>query len=231
MTYPDYKALLMGAKAFAAHEGRDAMYKVASFLIAHFWGRPGDVADGLGTLLLTWNQAFYSYGRVFSFDALEDCIRREQDKLSHYRSRLVESFDPSEAAEITNLFTDFLAALERTKDGVRSPVGVAKALHLLAPGFFPLWDNAIAEAYGCMWRHSDGAALEYIRFLQKSRDACFNVIETCQQQYGVDAQHARQMVCSSLYEQWCGIRPPSEKTLLKVLDEYNYAKYTKHWIE
>jgi hypothetical protein len=28
------------------------------------------------------------------------------------------------------------------------PVGAAKALHLLAPRLFPLWDNAIAKANG-----------------------------------------------------------------------------------
>jgi hypothetical protein len=28
------------------------------------------------------------------------------------------------------------------------PVGAAKALHLLAPAFFPLWDRRIAKAYG-----------------------------------------------------------------------------------
>jgi hypothetical protein len=28
------------------------------------------------------------------------------------------------------------------------PVGAGKALHVLAPNFFPLWDNAIAESYG-----------------------------------------------------------------------------------
>ena len=35
--------------------------------------------------------------------------------------------------------------LFRTECG---PVGAGKALHVLAPNFFPPWDNAIAEGYG-----------------------------------------------------------------------------------
>ena len=38
------------------------------------------------------------------------------------------------------VFRDFAAVL--------GAVGVAKALHVLAPTFFPLWDNKIANEYG-----------------------------------------------------------------------------------
>ena len=64
---------LNGVSQFKEHEPRDSMYKVATFLISHYWGSPSDMADGLGVLLLTWNQAFYRYG-LFSFDELEKCI-------------------------------------------------------------------------------------------------------------------------------------------------------------
>ena len=59
-----------GYQAFQTHEARDAMYKIATFVVSQFWGRPADMADGLGVLLLTWNQAFYRYGS-FDFDRLE----------------------------------------------------------------------------------------------------------------------------------------------------------------
>ena len=48
-----------GCKEFQAREGRDAIYKVATFLVGHYWGRPEDMANGLGILLLIWNQAHY----------------------------------------------------------------------------------------------------------------------------------------------------------------------------
>ena len=61
--------LKAGYLAFQAHEARDAMYKTATFLVETFWGKPREMSDSLGVLLLTWNQAFYRYG-LFDFDAL-----------------------------------------------------------------------------------------------------------------------------------------------------------------
>ena len=59
-----------GIEEFGKREKRDAMYKVATFIISYYWGKPFDMANGLGVLLLTWNQAFYRYG-TFDFDKLE----------------------------------------------------------------------------------------------------------------------------------------------------------------
>jgi len=77
MHIPSPREFERGYRAFQQHdEKRGAMYKTASFLIDHFWGRPSEMADSLGVLLLTWNQAFYRYG-PFDFDALEKCISRK----------------------------------------------------------------------------------------------------------------------------------------------------------
>src|SRR5436190_1928104 len=55
------------------------MYRVASKLIEQTWGDLPEIADALGVLLLTWNQAFYRYGDLH-FDDLEDYLRsRWQD--------------------------------------------------------------------------------------------------------------------------------------------------------
>ena len=61
MKIPIREEFCKGCEEFERHEKRDAMYKVATFLVSYFWGRPSDMADGLGVLLLTWNQAFYRY--------------------------------------------------------------------------------------------------------------------------------------------------------------------------
>src|SRR5690348_13105033 len=73
MEIPTAMQLARGCNAFGQHEQRDAMYKTATFLVGHFWGRPAKMADSLGVLLLTWNQAFYRYGS-FDFGRLEQCI-------------------------------------------------------------------------------------------------------------------------------------------------------------
>jgi hypothetical protein len=81
------------------------------------------------------------------------------------------------------------------------PVSVAKALHLLAPTFFPLWDDKIAKGYQC--HYSCNPSGQYLKFMTISK----NMVESLRGK--VDARGS---------------------TLLKVIDEYNYAKFTKGWI-
>jgi hypothetical protein len=193
-----------GSKAFELHEPRDAMYKTATFLVDHFWGQAAEMADSLGVLLLTWNQAHYRYGS-FDFSELEACIRKNPAPLEAYRAKTILQYTPDDDLIIKGLFLDFLAALaivEGKSKGKQSPVAVAKALHLLAPGFFPLWDKKIASEYGCYY--SSGAAEKYLQFIEISQ----SIARVLQSDVAV----------------------ATGKTLLKMIDEYNYSKYTKGWV-
>ncbi len=178
------------------------MYKVATFLVDHFWGQSANMADALGVLLLTWNNALYRYG-LFDFEALENALTENLPVLKALRTRDILSYSTDDKDTIRRLFRSFLSALQIAggrSQGVRSPVAVAKALHLLAPAFFPLWDDKIAKAYRC--RYSRDPEEAYLRFVEISREMASNL-------NGKVA--LRGMV------------------LLKVIDEYNYAKFTKEW--
>jgi hypothetical protein len=205
MTFPSPADLKNGHLAFKQHEGRDAMYKIATFLVQHFWGNASDMADSLGVLLLTWNQAFYRHG-PFDFDELEKCISSNLELLSRYRKSNILDYTESDDEKIRHLFDQFLDALKirgGKRKGVKSPVGVAKALHLLAPEFFPLWDEKIARAYG--YYYSSNSVEKYLAFLRMTKDM-------------VRGLQAR-------------ITPkPTSRELLKLIDEYNYSKYTKGWL-
>jgi len=193
-----------GYKAFQAREARDAMYKTAAFLVEHFWGKPRDMADGMGVLLLTWNQAFYR-GQSFDFGRLEKVMEREMSDIKALRPRDIQSFSKADEPVVRRLFLAVLKAL-RITDGkrkdIQSPVAAAKALHLLAPNFLPLWDEKIARAYACYYKPYPDQ--KYMDFIQKTRTFAQRL-------------------------QGC-VPPRCEKTVLKLIDEYNYAKYTKHWI-
>jgi hypothetical protein len=192
---------LNGVEEYEKHEKRDSMYKVSTFFVSHFWGRFADMADGLGVLLLTWNQAFYRYG-VFDFDELEQCIDRNFKKLEDYRNRDIFSLTASDEKEIKSIFNDFLDALKLRNETTQktSPVAVAKALHILAPNFFPLWDKRIAEAYGLKFKKP---AEEYFTFCKISKYI---------------AEKIKDFI----------VQP--QKPILRLIDQYNYAKYTKEWI-
>ncbi|NSW83186.1 MAG: hypothetical protein HPY90_07910 [Syntrophothermus sp.] len=200
---PDRQEFRKGCEEFKNHEKRDAMYKVATFLVSHFWGKPSDMADGLGVLLLTWNQAFYRYG-LFDFDKLEKCLTDNLSRIENFRDRDIFTLSSSDNDDIKHLFDDLLKALQIDSgkaQGRRSPVAVAKALHLLAPKFFPLWDNKIAQAYGCYY--NENPAERYVKFCEIIKDIANEVKDYTSR---------------------------SEKTLLKLIDEYNYSKYTYGWI-
>jgi len=193
-----------GYEAFQRHEYRDAIYKTADFLVNHFWGEPERMADGIGALLLVWNQAFYRYG-VFDFALLEGVLRRNLVVFEELRGRNIRSLVQTDEPVVNRLFLEFLDAL-RIKDGAKagqkSPVGAAKALHILAPAFLPLWDDKIARAYGMYYKpHPEQ---KYLAFAYKLQ--CL-------------AQELDGHVPAG-----CG------RTFLKLIDEYNYAKYTKGWI-
>lgn len=192
-----------GYKAFEERESRDAMYKVASFIIKKSWGKPAEMADGLGVLLLTWNNAFYRYG-PFDYDALESCIRKNLRLLKAYRHRDILSLSVEDEEAMKGLFCEFLQALQICQGkikGRRSPVGVAKALHLLAPAFFAIWDDKIARAHNCYYNND--AAESYVNFSWKTKAiAC--------------------AVCKQVKRH--------DKTLVKLIDAYNYAKYTTGWV-
>jgi hypothetical protein len=203
---PTLRQFHRGCIAFRSHEKRDAIYKTGIFLVTHNWGSPAQMADGLGALLLASNQTFYRYGS-FDFQRLEDTIAADQHRLAAFRSRDILDYVPSDDESIRLLFDRFLRALEvceGPKKGARSPVIVAKALHGLAPRFFPLWDQRIANAYGCPF--TQRPSKEYVLFMSKMKD------------------FAKQLVSAGL------VSDDGGRTLLKCIDEYNYAKYTKAWI-
>jgi hypothetical protein len=85
---------------------------------------------------------------------------------------------------------------------VLGPVGSAKALHLFAPRLFPLWDRTIAKAYGLALRKAGSNGDRYWLFMLISQQQCLEL--KCEDH--------------------------SCKTPLKLIDEYNYCKYTKKWL-
>jgi hypothetical protein len=167
--------VISGVRVFANREPRDAMYKVASKLIASSWGHPEEVADALGVLLLTWNQAFYRYGPL-SFDAIQQVLHDYAVDIDGFRKVdiLSVAVEPSNLLSIRSLYTAMLGACSirtRKKGELRqSPVSAAKALHMLAPATFPLWDDKIALALGLHsgWPSKSGA--RYVDLMLWCRD-------------------------------------------------------------
>jgi hypothetical protein len=192
-----------GCELYEQNEPRDSMYRVASFLLREdvWWGKYGEMADALTVLLLTWNIPFYRAG---PFDAarLESSLREHWQTISDFHGREIGSLCEQDRGLLDALFLDIMDATQIVSGGARgrkSPVSAAKALHLLAPRFLPIWDSKIASAYGCGDYLSQPAAA-YWRFC---------------------------LIMRELVRRLEGNTTTSTKTLLKMIDQYNYARYTK----
>lgn len=195
--------LALGSRLFEEREGRNSMYRVATFLLKEWWGQYGHMTDALTVLLLTWNGAFYRYG-MFDQDTLEACLKAHWPTIDGFRPRSIASMSAADEAPLRVLFLALREALRIAHGkhaGAHSSVAVAKTLHLLAPHFLPIWDQRIAHAYDCRYARDPAAA--YQRFCWIIRDIAATLAP---------------------------IAPDSDKTLLKRIDEFNYAKYSKGWI-
>ena len=117
---PTREEFLRAMQIFQDNERRDDMYSMATFLVDHFWGDAAKIADGLGVLLLTWNQAFYRYGS-FNFDELERCIRANWNVISRFRERDIFSLSSSDEEEVIRLFASLLEALKIDSGGKQGP--------------------------------------------------------------------------------------------------------------
>jgi hypothetical protein len=160
---PTTEELARARILFEEYEPRDLFYRIATELIAlALDGKTSiTVAEALAALLQTWNAQFYRFHASFDsahFAAIEGLLMRFGEELKSFRLRSIESFADSDAETVGTVFTAF--------ENVLGPVGAAKALHLIAPAFFPLWDRKIAAAYGTALDSIGFNTPQYLRFME-----------------------------------------------------------------
>jgi hypothetical protein len=184
---------------FEEYEPRDLFYLAATELVRFALdGKTSlKVAEALAILLQTWNAQYYRFGHhsfdSAHFDAIEAVISLYLDSLKAYRSRHLLLLETDEVDELSKLFEDF--------ESVLGPVGAAKALHLLAPEFFPLWDRKIARSYGIRLGNAGENGSEYVRFMTIVFEQITNVVDEA-----------------------------DIRGILKRIDEFNYCRFTKGWL-
>lgn len=111
--------------------------------------------------------------------------------------------DGRDIGSLTDDEVDTVAAIYGQFREVLGPVGAAKALGLLNPRVFPLWDTAIGDAYiGSKWALDKAPPEHYRTFVVYCIGQCTAAVN--EEQFG--------------------------PALLKVLDEWNFCVRTKGWL-
>ena len=186
------------ARHLRENEPRDLFYRAAVELVdLALQGKTSlSVTEALAVLFRTWNMAFYRFHPFTQqhVSDIEQVVADHRVELGAFRQRSIDTFCEEDVTSVKSIFDHF--------EGVLGPVGAAKSLHLLAPAFFPLWDRAIAKAYGIRLRKAGTNAAAYIQLMMISK----------------------RQVESFGGEVALGRNP------LKAVDEYNYCKFTKEWI-
>jgi len=97
-------------------------------------------------------------------------------------------------------------------------VAASKTLHQMLPELFVMWDNPICEKMGF-----DLNARSYVHgFLPLMQKEANEAIRTC-----MEDQHLTRDVAIPFIIERCRIICGYDKTLAKLVDEYNWIKYTK----
>lgn len=107
--------------------------------------------------------------------------------------------------QIIQRFSEFIDAVRYT--------GASKALHILNPRFFMMWDRNIRMGYGCL-ENGEG----YFNFLLRSQREIQEVIATYTNDYPSNGEVSHRIYAGRV------------KSILRLLDEYNFARYTRQWI-
>ena len=142
---PTLADLQAAREMFEAVEPRDLFYRLSLHLMGQGAGSPFSRAEALAVLLQTWNHSYYQRLDIpfdaAHFAAIERLLAEHEQPLADFARRSIESLAPTDETLVRLIYHEFEAVLGQT--------GASKALHLLAPRFFPLWDGAIAAtAYG-----------------------------------------------------------------------------------
>lgn len=192
---------LAALNAYEANEKRGPVYFQALRQLNAGWGCPTRMAKAIGVLLRSWHCYFYHFA-MYDVPRLVKCIEENMPTMAAMRHRTIDTFSTQDEPSVDVLFRRFTLALRgiNRKGEFSSETATAKALHLLAPQFLPLWDDGIALAYG------KGAM-----FSQQYIEFCFLMKDLAQ------------TVRAFLPED-------DDRTILKRLDEFNYTVYTKRWV-
>ncbi len=198
----------MGIEKYEDKVKLEFVYYYAVFIVDCYWSSLAytdilELAFALQKFLLTSDTRFYGKGSI-DLDKLKTCIAKNIKCIESFRNRDISSLSDSDKEKIKALFNDFVEALSvELKNGMvnRGTAAASKVLHIFVPQFFPMWNRKIALAYGCRYRYDP--AEKYFSFCMIMKEAAEEVKE-----YKIE----------------------SDKTILKLIYEYNYSKYTKEWI-
>jgi hypothetical protein len=220
------------SKAFVQNEQRGYIYPDALNKVQNNFGIPTSICAGISDLLCGWHNNFYHFG---SFDQAEvlKSVKLYHKKLKEWRIENIRhvQLDSRFMTQFSPIFHSFLDATagKNSRFTRRTVTGTSKCLHLLAPDIFPMCDEAISQAYCCWWVYSDFGFSEYSKFMGYMKTLAEQLVTEYSKRHNIhDLDRAETQLVNEV-KTYSGDTYQYGKSLLKIIDEYNYTRYTKKW--
>jgi len=167
------------------------------------------ISERIKIIVNKWGNCRVNIDNVKLQNALK-IFQKEQELVLKWNLTKLSLWDNHD--KILKLFSAFMEPLKYT--------GASKALHILNPDFFVMWDIDIREAYGC-FKNEEG----YFNFLLRTQRELEDVCDTYIKDFGNNSNPIKE-IPKKIYSDYKG----QFKTIVKLLDEYNWAHYKKKWL-
>lgn len=208
----DYKKLIEGHKLF--YEGEYRAFNYDGYMKCKGWtcwispDLPIDEIRKLFNFIKSWDRFFQ--GDVERFKEIYAEVFSTLQKLKDERIEDT-SFTEGLKIEVRGVFDKVAncTLIDRYES-----TDASKILHTILPHFLIMWDDSIKE--GVMQGGNNGAVYAF-HFLPKMQLELREAIETCMKERKLNRVDAIRYICEKC----------DGKTLAKLVDEYNYMKYTK----
>jgi hypothetical protein len=208
----DYKKLIESDKLFYEIEHRAFNYDgYMSHKDWASWSNPDVPLDEVRLLF----SFIKGWDRFFQGDA---------DQFKEIYTEVFPAIDKVRKEKIEDIIltNEITVEIRRTFDKIANCTGfdryestdASKILHTLVPNFFIMWDDRIKEM---TVQGGNNGAVYAIKFLPKMQLELREAIETCKKEKGTTREEAIKYICEKCHG----------RTLAKIVDEYNYMKYTK----
>jgi len=190
------------------------------------------ICEGISNLLGEWHNKFYRFG-LFDKSEILKCVIHQHKNLIYFRNLNICDviLDTQFESKVKPIFDGFLDATagKNPKFTRRTVTGTSKSLSLLAPKLFPMCDEAISQAYDCWWVYSDFGFIEYTTFMHYIKILAEQLIAEYSKNHKIQDSHKAENLLVDEIKSYSGDKFQYNKSLLKIIDEYNYAKHTKEW--
>ena len=151
---------------------------------------------------------------------LKKCLERVHSDFREIQNYSILDFDLESAENkerikrIYNSFWNYGSPIARNF----GPTATSKAIHIVNPGLFVIWDNKIRLHYWIENRGIDDSGKGYVYFLVEIKRIAKILVNECRKRFDVDDP-------ALWLSQKLNITPPH--SLTKFIDEFDWLVYTK----